>query len=317
MKMMAKRASRWPIVPLVALMLGAAVAFFCYAMPVGLVERLVVRLGLPAIIPATAPPLGATAQWLFAGAAGFATILAVIVGFAIGSRRGASERVAVVPVDSLDDFPRQRRADAHPDAPARRPIFAETDFGQPLDLALAEAAPALDAAEPVVEPEPPASWRPAPRSFEQDLPERDTWEQAEEAVTSPVDESVEAREPDEAIPPAIERWIVAEQATAADDAVAEDAIAEAEEADFEELPAAQDEQDVPLAGDAPSEPPPIGDASIAELMARLEAGLARRQATARSSTVTPLRAAPTPVETPSDKLRAALDELQRMAGRRT
>jgi hypothetical protein len=59
---------RIPLAPLSALLMGAAVAFFCFAMPVALLERLVLASGAPAIIAAAAPPLGATARMLVSSA---------------------------------------------------------------------------------------------------------------------------------------------------------------------------------------------------------------------------------------------------------
>ncbi|WP_156680638.1 hypothetical protein [Sphingomonas profundi] len=104
--------------PIAAVLLGAAAAFFCYAMPAALIGRLLD----PAILGGRLP-------------------LALLCGLAIGGAtwlgfvlldRAARLPFAAAPVAA--DAPVLRRADAHPDAPPRRPIFAGSDLGTPLDL---------------------------------------------------------------------------------------------------------------------------------------------------------------------------------------
>ncbi|WP_230461355.1 hypothetical protein [Sphingobium sp. CAP-1] len=122
-------------------------------LPVGLVETVVASSGLSEAVPAAAPPLGLTARLVLAGFAG------VMVMGLLGFMRRAPEGAAVGQdeaerVESAQgakkmgfafskltamargraaplvapDAPSLRRADAHPDAPPRPPIFASRDF---------------------------------------------------------------------------------------------------------------------------------------------------------------------------------------------
>lgn len=128
---------------------GLAAALLVLWIPVGLIEMVVASSGLSESLPAAAPPLGFKARLLLAG---FAALMAVGVmgmmrrqdrpaeqegrrlrvqgarkmGFAF-SKLTALARGRAAPVEC--DAPMLRRADAHPDAPARAPIFASRDFG--------------------------------------------------------------------------------------------------------------------------------------------------------------------------------------------
>lgn len=110
------------------LMLGAAIAFVLAVAPVDLLESAVLRIGLPRLLPAAAPPLGLTARvaMSLAGAIGFGLASWMALRLA-GRRSKAFPPAAVVP--SV-----RRRADRHPDAPMRAPFSAR-----------AELAPAVEA----------------------------------------------------------------------------------------------------------------------------------------------------------------------------
>ena len=132
--------------------IGAGLALL--SMPVGLIEMLVASSGLSEAWPAAAPPLGMKARLLialFAGlmAAALAGILvrdrgdgaevkdeergdeatqgAEKMGFAFSRLTALARGRSAQPIDDM--APSLRRADAHPDAPARTPIFASRDFG--------------------------------------------------------------------------------------------------------------------------------------------------------------------------------------------
>jgi hypothetical protein len=108
-----------------------SVAFVAYAMPDAFFADAVAGTGLPAILPAAAPPLGQTARLSVILAAALGTFVLIwLVLRAIGSRPSEAPvraRAAEVPADP----PRLRRADFHPDAPSRRPLFAGLDLGEP------------------------------------------------------------------------------------------------------------------------------------------------------------------------------------------
>lgn len=175
-----------PFAPIVAVVLGAGVAGACALMPAPVLEGLVMDSGIPAVLSAAEPPLGATARLMLAGGAG--GLVALFSWFALflilGSRGLTLGKAA--PADEA--VPVLRRADAHPDAPARAPLLATRDLGTPfLEVTApvkAEEKPAeplfapepLFAAEPLFAPEPPFSPEAEPvisvigPVVEQDLP---------------------------------------------------------------------------------------------------------------------------------------------------
>ena len=114
MKLLA-RLERLPLTAISALLMAGSVTFFCIAMPVDLIERAVTAIGLPNLLAAAAPPLGDTARMLFAGSAG------LVAGFA-----------AWLAVDFADHSPATDDDDDEAAEP-RRPIFAQSDLGTPLD----------------------------------------------------------------------------------------------------------------------------------------------------------------------------------------
>lgn len=136
-----------------AALVGVGAALAVLSTPVGLVEMLVASSGMTEVLPSAAPPLGLKARLLVAlftammAAAVMVTMrgdpsTAQIIGNGAGRRKGAqgarkmgfalSKLTALArarmgsPVHR--DAPILRRADAHPDAPSRPPIFASRDF---------------------------------------------------------------------------------------------------------------------------------------------------------------------------------------------
>lgn len=109
--------------PVAAAVLAAATGFFCYAMPNRIVTPLLTMDGPPP----TAGVRGA-----------FALVAALVIGILTwGLFRLIDRPAAPAPVPlalTQDAAPVLRRADAHPDAPARRPIFAGSDLGTPFDM---------------------------------------------------------------------------------------------------------------------------------------------------------------------------------------
>ncbi len=123
----------------VALLGGAALGLVTAAgfalVPGDMLARVILRSGIPAIIAAAEPPLGMTARIVLALAGG--GIVALLGWFALflmlGSRTlvMGSGAAAHAEGDTGDSVPVLRRADAHPDAPSRRPVFANRDLGTP------------------------------------------------------------------------------------------------------------------------------------------------------------------------------------------
>lgn len=134
---------------------GVSVALVVLLMPAGLVEMGVASSGLSEAWPAAAPPLGVKARLLLSGFAALMTMGAImmvrrerpvaatgqeeerhgdhaggarLMGFAFTKLSAFAKGRSAPPMEAP---PAVRRADAHPDAPVRAPIFASRDFGGP------------------------------------------------------------------------------------------------------------------------------------------------------------------------------------------
>lgn len=165
-----ERKANWiaklPLGLIAALMLGAAVAFFCIAMPGEMLERIVAATRLPDILPAAAPPLGNVARLLVAGSAGLSALLLVWACFALIGRPRIP-RDPDVDTEYEPDFGEDLRTAEYEPAP-RRPLLAGTELGLPFDLT--DPLPSPTKPEPAVlepiAPEPPplelATPKPAP-----------------------------------------------------------------------------------------------------------------------------------------------------------
>jgi hypothetical protein len=135
----------------VAALAGGSVAFATYAMPDSLFTQIVVASRLPELLPAAQPPLGDTARWAAVAAAGIVTAILVWALLRaldhVPARRLPQARTAPADGEPSADTPRVRRADAHPDAPTRRPLRAGRELGEPAE----EAPPAEDTLDLVEE----------------------------------------------------------------------------------------------------------------------------------------------------------------------
>lgn len=125
-----------PIAPLVAGVLGGAVALCALVVPTPVLEALVMDSGIAAVLAAAEPPLGFTARAGIALAGGGA--VALFSWFALSVLLG-TRGVTIGKAEALDfdtvATPVLRRADAHPDAPPRPPLLATRDLGMPfLDI---------------------------------------------------------------------------------------------------------------------------------------------------------------------------------------
>ncbi len=141
-----------PAAPLIAVGVAVTVAAFFAFLPGPVLDTLVTDSGIAALIPAAEPPLGLTARvaLMLAGGGGSGLALWYGLHLLIGSRTiplfGKRDRMLTA------DIPVLRRADAHPDAPARRPLFAKSDLGTPfLDVRAPVALTLEDAPEPAAE----------------------------------------------------------------------------------------------------------------------------------------------------------------------
>jgi len=124
-----QRSNMGRVVPIVGAIAGGVIAAAGVMLSSGdALEALVSDTGIAALIPMAAPPLGATALAILALGAG--ALVAAILWSSLyllfgpgGVFAGARPREDGVPVI--------RRADAHPDAPPRKPMSA-ADLGTPL-----------------------------------------------------------------------------------------------------------------------------------------------------------------------------------------
>lgn len=133
-----------PLAPAIAMVLAALGGLMFLLMPTAVLEDLVVDSGIASLVTAAQPPLGMTAHFAIA------FLVALIVGsvswfglfLLIGTRAVAIGRNA-----REDGVPILRRADAHPDAPPRRPVFANRDLGTPFLEVTADTPPPMSAAD--------------------------------------------------------------------------------------------------------------------------------------------------------------------------
>jgi hypothetical protein len=299
-----------------AALAGGGAVLVVLSTPVALLEMLIASAGVSEMLPAAAPPLGLTARLLIAVFAGLMAIgIAWTVtgttnrrapadgraqgdrkmGFALSKLTAlARGRSASTPLAQV--APILRRADAHPDAPARAPIFASRDFGG-LDI-FTPATPVSRAIAVTPEPEAimPAASLDMPRAPE------------------PLDEA--------ALPcvPAFAR-------PAVDAALPSRLFAgPGFTPSFAEAPQAQGPAPLPaVAPVMPADPRPLASLSITELTERLERGLHHRgspSVAAREARVladmpvaTPVPVSPTVEPDVDDALRAALGALRTLAAR--
>lgn len=159
-----------PLAPLAAGAVGLITAALFALVPTDLLESLVVDSGVAAVLSAAEPPLGLTARLalilLCGGGVGLVAWFGLFL--LVGART-----VVVRRGGKTAEAPVLRRADSHPDAPPRRPLFANTDLGTPflqvrakprhLDAAAVAARPAI-AMPRVAPPE-----RPLPVDLDQPL----------------------------------------------------------------------------------------------------------------------------------------------------
>jgi hypothetical protein len=265
----------------VAALAAASAGFLAFAMPDDLFSRIVVRSRIPEFLAAAQPPLGLEARLAI-------VCLVAIVAYAFVwamlralDKIGASSAVH----DSADeqgefDAPRLRRADAHPDAPARRPLLAARELGEP-EEELTEPEDWMGD-EPATPSAPPASAppsRPVPAFL---VPQ--------DEMPDPVDTvPAEIHAPD--FPP-----------TPAAPASVEQVALPAEAGVEEEEPDGSDSE--------------IGGESLARLMNRFETGLSRKQQALVPDEGAPANVAAPEGEAPGrigHRLRSAISDLNRTA----
>lgn len=155
---------------IVPMWFAATFALSTLAVRGALIEQLVLSSQIELLLPMATPPLGMTARLLLAaafgvggGLLGWLTIRLIAPGTARRPARRPARRSVADPRPATSDHPliRLREADAHPDAPARRPIWAHEELGaQSFDSPV--SARALPVRHDHDEPKPPVETAPAP-----------------------------------------------------------------------------------------------------------------------------------------------------------
>lgn len=144
-----------PVAPMIGVLLGLGAALAVFLVPVAAIEDMMLASGLPQILPVAAPPLGMTARLglmlVAAGGVGLGTWFLSFL--AMGTRSVTIGQSHAIDNDPM--VPVLRRADAHPDAPARRPLFANEDLGTPFLEVRAPRQPAeigevIDESDPII-----------------------------------------------------------------------------------------------------------------------------------------------------------------------
>jgi len=271
---------------------AASAGFLAFAMPDDLFSRIVLRSRIPEFLAAAQPPLGLKARLAIVclvAIVAYAFVWAMLraiekIGASLVADDGAEEQ-------SQFEAPRLRRADTHPDAPARRPLLATTELGEPeeeYELTQTEDIQTDDWMESDEVAAPPAFAPPRPvHAF---LVPQDETPDPVDPMLDPVDSTpTEIVLPDFPAPPA--------DSSAEHAALSPETDAEAEE---EEL----DESDSGIEAE-----------SLARLMNRLETGLSRKQQALTSDESLPASEA-VPDEPPGrigHRLRSAITDLNRAA----
>jgi hypothetical protein len=161
----------------VAALAAASAGFVAFAMPDDLFSRLVTMSHVPDVLAAAQPPLGETARLgVCAGAALLAFAFVWSLLRALDNVPARPQPVGLADADEDDEAYvyaapepgtlRLRKADAHPDAPARLPLLAGRELGEPMDGDIEEIGDSWSEPEPQVEetaePEPVSAPEPEP-----------------------------------------------------------------------------------------------------------------------------------------------------------
>ncbi|MGA9581777.1 MAG: hypothetical protein WBR13_07400 [Allosphingosinicella sp.] len=260
-----------------AALAALSAGFVAFAMPESLFSALVETSRLPDLVPAAEPPLGGTARLAAAGAASL-LVLAAAWALLTALGRRPSTRKPEAEIEPESEAPRLRRADAHPDAPARRPLLAR-DLGEPLDLDDFPEAPAEEESAFAE-----AEHRPLPAFLVPETAEPEPMAKAEPGLDEPEPRWAEA-EPEPEPQPQVERQLQAE----ADPLPLSELAAQ--------LPEAEEET----------------DQSLSQMVNRIEFGLSRKRQALAAADLPPAEESEAEQEKVGHRLRSAINDLQKIA----
>lgn len=306
-----------PKIPVASAVSGLIVAAVILVTPNSWFEAFVVESGLPTLISAAEPPLGARARIMFALLA--ALLVTVIAWGALSATVGRKmrQKLEARRIAENDEFDADvraralRRGDAHPDAPYRRPIMAADDLGTALDD--------VDV-EPVMEEAP-------ENADEDDLEidgvqpdiEVDAEDELEALDLGAVAEILTDETETDAEPEVESEPLEAESTTEPVEMDSEQIVDDAASDPVFEVPLPRrDETRVPHSP-TPTVAEPSINTDLAELVARFEAGLERKRRQRVSAQDIPENVATHPQARPADDqdaaLKDALDALQQVSGK--
>lgn len=150
--------------PIGGIGVGVLLTLLIASMPAAMLDRAVADSGLPGLVAAAAPPIGATGRLLLAGVIGagvgavaWAALFLLFGTGGVFAREGGE-----------NGMPQVRSADRHPDAPPRRPLSA-ADLST-IDPGSQEQG--VDGPLPITGPAAPIE-RPIPKDLDQPLAEFD------------------------------------------------------------------------------------------------------------------------------------------------
>jgi hypothetical protein len=293
-----------PIAPAIAAVAAALVALAFIAMPANVLEGMVVDSGIASLVTAAEPPLGLTARFAIAAIA--AGAIGGVLWFGLLLLIGT--RSVVLNRGTIDaDTPVVRRADAHPDAPPRRPVFANRDLGTPfLDI---RAEPGVTGERPIpADLDTPLAQYLHPLDKPLPAPPPQPMPVAPQAVAEAVPLPIRGEVAIEPIPAAI----IAPPVPSMTEPTAE---VEAPPVRFAPHERIETFELTPMVRTTSAEPStPLAPATIHDLLERLERGVARRAPIATEAPV-PV-AMPTPVveqRVPEGSLQETLGVLRQLA----
>lgn len=289
----------------VAALAAVSAAFVTYAMPEGLFARLILASHIPDFVAAAHPPLGAKARLAVIAAVGLLVYAFVWTLMRALDSIGAPRPTAKPAEVEEEEAPRLRRADAHPDAPSRRPIRAGRDLGEPafddeepFELGPDSAIGFDHDAEPEHHDEP---------GFHEPVASEPWHEVAPEPEQEPAPEPVRAAAPLPSFLAPQQPEEEPEHAPAARPAFVPPSFDAHDDAEEEE----------PEEEEADSYPQDEDNQSLARLMRRFESGLGRKQQALDPASVAEAEEpAPKPQPVPSEvghRLRNAITDLGKIS----
>ncbi|HYW16541.1 MAG TPA: hypothetical protein VE891_10380 [Allosphingosinicella sp.] len=286
-----------------AALAALSAGFVAFAMPESLFSGLVETSRLPDFVPAAQPPLGETARLAATGAAALLTFAAVWGLMALLGRTPARRKPeAETGAEAGAEAPKLRRADAHPDAPARRPLLAR-DLGEPLDLEDFEQAPAE---EELLSAEQEQEQRPLPAFLV-----------AQEPEPEPAETQAPWNEPQPEWTAAEPQWAEAEpERVDAQPQLGPEPEPEPEaepEVELRPEPRTEARPIAELAARLPEAEEEESDQSLSQMVNRIEFGLRKRQALPGAIELPPVEDAPAEPEKVGHRLRSAINDLQKIA----